>query len=372
MIDYIEIRGTDLNIIGIIDVAKSIIWRSVYYGVGDFEIYAPATRTNIELLQIDRFVTRPDNLEVGIIENINITNTEQDGRMIIVTGRFAKSILDRRHIYQLSGSTNKATILRGNVETNVRTLVLNNAIACPFDSKRNISILELGALANIPSQIVDENGNLAEKQVTYENLLTYTDGVLEEYGIGARCTLGGYKLKYGIYIGADRSANNASGNIPVIFSREFDNLIESDYMYSTTAYKNAALIGGTGEGIERYYSMIGTQYKGLQRRETFIDAATISKTYKDENDAEQTYSDSVYKTMIDAKGKQDIAPLEIIETFSGAIDVTNGNYVYGRDFGIGDIVTIQDKEINKYVNVRIREATEAQDESGYTVEVNYQ
>jgi hypothetical protein len=86
----------------------------------------------------------------------------------------------------------------------------------------------------------------------------------------------------------------------------------------------------------------------LQRREIFIDASSINKKYKDESDVEQTYTDEQYKTMLDAKGKQDIAPLVITETFNGTLDVTNGNYIYGRDFALGDVVTVQNNNIGKY------------------------
>lgn len=372
MIEYVEIRNAETSIIGIIDTAKSIIWHSVYFGVGDFEIYVTATPEMVNLLTVGAYVTRPDNREVGIIESIVIGETEEDGKTIIASGRFAKSILDRRLIYNLTGNSNKATILSGNVENAVRQVVKDNAIACEFDGNRNIDLLILGAVAGIPHKIVSETGEEARKQVSYGNLLTYTDGVLEEYGIASTCILEDGKLQYIVYSGTDRSADNSSGNIPVIFSREFDNLTSSEYAYDESAKKNVALIGGAGEGVERFYSLIGENTKGLQRRETWIDAASISRTYKDENDVEQSYSDADYKEMLDTKGKQDIAPLVATETFSGQIDISNGNYIYGRDFSLGDIVTVQDNAIGKYVNVRIRESTEVQDENGYNVEVNYQ
>ena len=372
MIEYVEIRGSDTEIIGIIDVARSIIWRSVYCGVGDFEIYAQATPEVIDLLRVGRYVTRPDNAEVGVIENTNIATSEQDGTMIIASGRFVKSMLDRRIIYNLSGSSNAAPILSGNVENAVRVVVANNAIACPFDNKRNIPLLALGDLANIPSIIVDNDGNAAQKQVSYENLLTYTDGVLEEYGLAATCKLSGGKFQYVIFQGIDRSVDNTNGNIPIIFSKEFDNLTTSEYSYNTTTEKNVALIGGEGEGIERFYSLVSGSEAGLQRREIFIDASSISKKYKDASNAEKTYTDAEYKAMLDAKGKQDISPLVATESFNGTIDATNGNFIYGRDFALGDIVTVQDNYLGIYANVRVREATEVQDANGYTVELNYQ
>jgi hypothetical protein len=371
MIEYVEIRGSDTDVIGIVDTAKSIIWHSVYFGVGDFEIYAPVTPEVVELLKVGRYVTRDDNAEVGIIESVVIADNEQDGATITASGRFVKSILDRRIIYTLSGSSNKATILSGNVETAVRKVVKDNAISCAFDNKRNIALLALGDLLNTALKIVDANGNAAEKQVTNENLLTYTDGVLEEYGLGATCILRNGAFLYTIYAGVNRSTDNTGGNMPIIFSREFDNLNASTYSYDTTAEKNVALIGGEGDGVERFYSLVAGSEADLQRRETWVDASNIKKKYKDDSDKEQTYTDAQYKAMLDTKGKQDLTPLTASEAFDGVIDITNGNYVYGRDFSLGDIVTIQDNTIGVYVNARIREATEVQDENGYTVEVIY-
>lgn len=371
MIEYIEVRGIDTKVIGIIDTA-AVIWHSYYFGVGDFEIQAPATPAVVSLLKAGHYVTRPETDDVGIIERLYLPENVTDGATITASGRFVKSILERRIIYNLSGNSNKATVLRGNVETAVREVVKNNAIACPFDSKRNMPVLALGAVANIPLRIVDANGNAAEKQVSYENLLKYTDGLLEEYGVGAKCILQNGLFLYTLYVGTDRSANNRDGNMPIVFSKEYDNLISSEYTYDETTEINVALIGGEGEGVQRFYSLLAGAESGLQRREMFIDGSSISKKYKDDNDVEQTYTDAQYKTMLDAKGKQDIAPLVKTETFDGVLDVTNGNYVYGRDFTLGDIVTVQSNNIGKYANVRIREALEYQDQNGYAVEVKYQ
>lgn len=373
-IDYLEIRGADTELLGIIDTAKSIIWHSKYYGVGDFEIYVEATRENVALLQKENFVTRPDDLEVGIIEKINIDDNAQDGKMIIASGRFAKSILDRRHIYKLAGSVNTATILRGNVETEVRRVVLENAISCPFDSSRNMPILELGELSNIPLIIVDEKGAAAQKQVSYENLLTYTDAVLQEYGLGATVILDteARKLRYIIYAGADRSADNAAGNEPIVFSKEFDNLSSSSYQYDATTEKNAALIGGEGEGEERFYSFVAGTQTGLQRRETFVDASSITRTYRDENDEEQLYPDDEYRAMLNTQGTQNLQAAVATESYDGKIDVMNSQWQYNRDFALGDVVTQEDNDLGKYVNVRVLDVLESQDENGYAIEASNQ
>lgn len=373
-IDYVEIRAENTELLGIIDTAKSIIWHSVYFGVGDFEIYAQASPRAVELLQHGNLVTRPDDLEVGIIEKINIAYDPRDGRMITATGRFAKSILERRLIYNLSGTVNTATILRGNVEEEVRRVVLENAISCPFDSRRNIPQLALGDVAGLPHIIVDENGAAAQKQVSYQNLLTYTDELLQEYGLGATVILDedAGVLRYVIYAGTDRSWDNADGNDPVVFGKDFDNLTSSSYEYDAATEKNAALIGGAGEGVERFYSLVAGAQTGLQRREIFVDAASINRTYNDDNDVEQTYSDSEYRAMLNAAGTQQLNSNNATEKFDGAVDIQNSRWRYNRDFALGDIVTTQDEDVGKYVNVRLREVLEVQDENGYSVEANNQ
>lgn len=373
-IDYVEIRSESTELLGIVDTAKSIIWHSVYFGVGDFEIYAQATPKVVALLQHGNLVTRPDDVEVGIIEKINIANDPQDGRMVTATGRFAKSILERRLIYNLSGTVNTPTILRGNVETEVRRVVAENAIACLFDSRRNIPLLALGDVAGLPHVIVDENGNAAQKQVSYQNLLTYTDELLQEYGLGATVILDedAGKLRYVIYAGNDRSWDNSAGNDPIVFSEQYDNLTSSTYEYDAATEKNVALIGGAGEGVERFYSLVAGTQTGLQRRELWVDAASLNRTYKDDSDVEQTYSDSEYRAMLNAAGMQQLNANRVKEIFDGAIDLQNSRWQYNRDFALGDIVTTQDDDIGKYVNVRLRAVLEVQDENGYSIEANNQ
>jgi hypothetical protein len=373
-IDYVEIRDEYTNLLGIVDTAQSVIWRSVYFGVGDFELYVQATPDIIELLQAGRLVTRPDDLEVGIIEKINIENNQQDGMMLTVSGRFAKSILERRLIYNLSGNANTPTILRGNVETEVRRVIEENAINCPFDSRRNIPQLALGALNYLPQVIVDENGEDAQKQVSFQNLLTYTDELLQEYGLGSTVILDkdAGLLRYVIYEGVDRRWGNVTGFEPILFSKDFDNLTSSSYAYDETPEKNFALIGGAGEDAERFYSVVAGWQEGLQRRELWVDASSLNRTYKDDSDVEHTYSDSEYSAMLQADGAQKLAAQKTAEHFDGSIDIQNSRWQYNQDFTLGDIVTMQDDEIGKYIDVRLLEILEVQDENGYSIEATTQ
>lgn len=380
MIDYVEIRNGHRQLIGIVDNATSVIWGSEYYGTGRFEIYVRATAQTAKLLEVENYVTRPNDVNIGVIENVNITWTPQEGRMIIASGRFAKSILDRRVIYSLSGTSVKPTVLGGEVQMAVRHLVRSNIIASS-QAYRNVSFIKLGEYSNIHKLIVDEEGKAAMLQARFEGLLSYTDSLLRDYHLGAymRLDRDTRNLLYNVYEGKDRSMGNTAGNAPVIFSQEFDNLLSSNYTHQDTAFKNTALIGGEGEGLEQFCVLIGGSNMGLARREVFVDAKSQGKTYTEETtneageavEVERTYTDAEYTALLKAHGHQDLTQRQIVETFTGEVDVMNSDKVFGVDFWIGDIVTIYDTHLSAYINTRILTATEVQDENGYKLAITY-
>lgn len=377
-IEYVEIRAKDTRqVIGILDTAKSIIWKAEYSGVGEFEIYITATPEHVEMLKEDNYVTRPDRDECGIIEKIEKTTDPRDGAMIAVSGYFAKSILNRRVIYNatLKGTgynyywSCNASILSGNVETAVRNLIYTNAINAS-DANRNITEIYwtdddiTGLSETIIIDATEETTENAEKQVTYKYLQEYSDSVLQEYGLGSKMWLDRdlLKFRYKIYKGVDRSRNNTGGNIPLIFSQEFDNLAESNYTFDKSEYKTTALIGGEGEGTERKCAFSYAWIAGLERRETFVDAS-------DQTQEEQTIE--TYRKQLEARGQQTISELKPVETFDGTLDITNSNYIYREDYDLGDIVTIEDKQIGKYIDTRIISVTEVQDDDGYNIDIEY-
>lgn len=370
MISQVYVLDSTRTLIGIVDAAKSIIWNAEYYGTGDFEIYAPANDAALQNLVVGNYITRADRDEVGIIEKIDIAFEPTTGLMITASGRFAKSILDRRLIYSLSGNTATPVISSGNLETAVRNLV-NICIINPTDSNRKINYIQLGAVAGITDVIVTSSGDNGDTQTTYQNLLEYTDKLLHKYQCGAKMTLNSSKnFLYAVYKGADRSSGNTEGNTPIIFSQEFDNLLSSDFSSDETNLKNWALIGGEGEGIARFYTTMGTS-SGDSRREVFIDASSQSR--KQEVDGQEVeFTDAEYTAMLETAALTKMAEYIVLTTFQGAVDVTHSPFEYGIDYNIGDRVTVQDNKIGILMNTRIVKVTEVQDDSGYSINVEFE
>ena len=374
MIEYLEVRNSNREIIGILDDFQSIIWETNYYSTGAFEVYLQAVPQYINVLQIGNYVTRPDDENIGIIENINVEYSEEFGKMIAASGRFAKSILDRRIIYNASGNTTgklsiSPVISSGLVETAVRKLVTDHIISSP-QTARNISFITLGELQGITKKIVDESGKNTQVQTSFGNLLEYTDEMLHSYELGAKMVFDRetLQLKYTVYEGKDRSRNNTQNNLPIIMSQEYDNFFSSRYEKNTTQIKNTALIGGEGEGADRFCTMIGTNAVGLNRREVWIDASAQSKTYE-LNGEQKQYTDDEYLALLKSAGTQTIADYQTTEIYDGELNINA--LTYKTDFNVGDIITVEDNELNIYINPRIIAVIENQNESGYSISISY-
>ncbi|MBO7066363.1 MAG: hypothetical protein J6W40_01935, partial [Alphaproteobacteria bacterium] len=74
---------------------------------------------------------------------------------------------------------------------------------------------------------------------------------------------------------------------------------------------------------------------------------------------------------LQAIGAQDLAGVPIQQTFDGEININNSVFKYKTNFNLGDIVTIQDNDINLYINTRLIEIIETQDENGYNINAKY-
>lgn len=334
----IYVLNKSLEKIGVIDEYTSLIWTKRYYTAGDFELYVPASAALFELLQEDFYLQRTDDDRAMIIETIQLQTDAEEGNYIIVSGRSVESILARRVIWN-------QTILNGTVENAIRQVITENCIS-PADTARKINGLELAA----PSGFSE----ILQQQTRGDVISEWLETVCRTYGYGWKITINDGRFIFSIFKGTDRTYGNAAGNPFVVFSPDFDNLINSNYMKDKQNYKNTALILGEGEGTARKSAVVGTA-EGLERYEIYVDARDISSN----NGA---ISEGEYNNLLSERGKQRIAEQAITTAFDGEID-GNGIYTYKKDFDIGDIVQIKN-DYGIEAKSRIVEIIENDDESG--------
>lgn len=334
------ISNTNFENIGLIDNAVSVIWDTNYYEAGRFEIYVSSNEKNLSLLKTDFYVSRKDDEYVGIIESINITGDVESGEYITASGRFLLSILDRRIVWS-------QTQLGTTVENGIRNLITASAIS-PIDSDRKIDNLELGIAKRFTERL--------DKQITGKNLLAETTEICQSVSIGQKINLVNGKFQFNLYKGVNRSYSQ-SENPHVVFSDKYDNLLKSNYTYDKTSLKNVCLVAGEGEGLER---KTATAYvgkpKGLDRREMYADARNASSN-------NGNISDTEYYAALTEQGNEELAKTLITEVFEGEVEISN-QYKYRVDFNIGDIVTIENSKWGIFINTRIIDIIESEDENG--------
>lgn len=342
----------DLQPVMPIDFADSVLWFKKYNELGEAELYLQCDEDIFSLFRDDYYLFRYDDDMFCEIKNIKLDENPEEGDYLTVTAVDGANMLSGRIVWN--------TIDFSGTVANFIKRVLTENIINPADSSRKIA------------NFVIDDSNFSEftetinKQCTHDDILQLIISTCKAYNYGFRLSL---DVDIGCFVfrlfkGKDRS--KTTGESYVEFSKEYANIISTNYEYDKGTKKNFVLIGGQGEGDERAYATIGTA-TGKNRLELFVDARDISKTYKDENDVEQTYTDEEYEALLIERGMTKLAEYMATEKFSGEVDATD-SYIYKEDYDIGDIVAVK----NSYgitAAARITGIDECEDnDNGYSVE----
>lgn len=320
------VLNTDFESIAVIDTYESMIWTDRYNAYGDFEIFYAMEESLLQYIKEDNYLWLKDSDHTMIIEDIKINADTEEGNRLVVTGRSLESILERRIIWG-------QRIFSGNLQNAIETM-LNENIISPSIADRKIAnfIFVRSTDPKITSLTIDN-------QYTGDDLYTIIKGLCEENNIGFKIVLtDDNQFAFSLYAGVDRSYDQTE-NPYVVFSPNFENIINSNYFSSKANYKNVTLVAGEGEGASRKTTVVGSA-SGLNRRELFTDARDISSDTDD-----GTLSDAEYTVQLQTKGLKNLADHIITTAFEGEVEVTR-LFKYGEDFFIGDIVQIA----NEYGN----------------------
>lgn len=333
------ILDREFKAVAIIDFFESFLWIERYNFFGDFEIYAEILPSLLIYAQRGYYIQIKESDRLMILEDFEIKTDYDIGNKIIITGRSLESMLDRRIIWD-------QTILSGTFQDGIKQLI-DEAIIAPKDPKRKINnfIFKKSDDPEITKLKVDA-------QFTGTNLYTTIASLCESYEVGFKITKNdNNQFVFELYTGKDRSFAQTV-NPYVIFSPEFDNIVNSSYQESDKPMKTVTLVAGEGEGIERrtYSAYSDENASGLDRREMYTDARDISsETYEDGSTEIDFNRDPIlltedeYNALLELRGLEDLAQNTFIKNFDGQIE-QGVRVTYGVDIGMGDIVQV----VNEY------------------------
>ena len=321
----IRIYDADLNFIGLLENQTSLLWRRKYYEPGEFELCAPITGYNIALFKLGRLVWFRGAVDAGIIESLSLKQAS-DENQIVASGRFLPAYMDRRLIKQTLNFS-------GTVENAMRQL-LSGVVAIP-----HVSLEE-------PHGYTER----VEFQATYKNLLAYEEKLAQyaNYGIRFRPNFTEKTITFEIFQGLDHSKSQHDRS-RVIFSERYDNLKEVTYLDNDQLLKNVVYVGGQGEGSARTVVIVGdNESRGLERRELFVNATDISP---------DDITTAEYLAALRQRGEEALAENARAKSFE-CVTEPSINFVYGRDYDLGDIVTVEKADWGISEELRITELTE--------------
>lgn len=374
------ILNRDFDAVALIDAFESFIWTDRYNTYGDFEYYAPIDMQPIDEFQKDYYLYNRNSDRLMIIEDISIDTDSEKGTFLTVSGRSLESILDRRCVWY-------RTTLSGNLQNGIKKLLDENCIS-PQNNARKIPNLRFKIST-------DPRVTALELEADYygETLYDIISDVCALHELGFRISYDGTKwMDFELYYGKDRSYDQ-DVNPWVVFSPDFENLSESSYFSSNSMLKTAALVMGSenNEAGQVVLEVTGVEASGLDRRETAVNASSISTPNAEVNEdaiRERGQTNGWTETQIQAQinkekqqalavstedyyqqleqaGYENLAETYVTESFEGEIDATR-QYVYGRDFFLGDVVQIRN-EYGFEAHSRITEVVQCHDLSGETI-----
>lgn len=346
--------NSDLEIVDGIEVFQSMIWTEKYHEIGDFELYIPASMQSLKLYTeaakkhyyIVRAADTQDlkKIPAMMVESVELDDTYSNGDGLIIKGHQIKNLLYSRVI----ASTKEIV---GNIQDELFRLVDDNAISTEYE--RVIPKLTLG----------DKLTNLGETFTNYPTEGEYLSTIISracadnKMGWDIHINFVDKRLVFSLQKGVDRSHSqegpSEKHNPYVVFSVPYNNLVKTTYQLDTYNYRNVAIVTSDYNVLDDKDQITVKQYKstakpykldknptGLERQEIYIKGNSPSP------------ADGVTNILALSKTLETTARTKLEEyksktKINGEI-AHNIGHEYGRDYFMGDLVTIQNEYGHSY------------------------
>lgn len=361
----VAVLDENFNTIYVIDDYISLLWVERYYEAGEFElVMAPKENFLDDMYRRVRdiaYLRIRDSDRVMILDTIEITTDPETGGRLKLTGKSLEIILDRR-IYWEGFKLWKSQEL-----SSFLWYCLQYNVTAPTDPARKIPNFRYSE-KNWPS--MGKHALTTMKEYSSETIYEMISEQCKFSKYGFKVILASDNwFEFVLYKGVDRTPKGSQSNY-VIVSPKYDNLSESNYLSSSSDYRNTALIEAKGQAENERIFKVKTKgdltYSGLARREVYTDGTDISWNRKDytglDSDNKNLLTNEEFQAMMFEAGATTLEEHTHIVAFEGIIE-PNVSFVYGEDYNLGDIVYIVDK-YGAEGSGRITEVTKSYNASG--------
>jgi len=336
----IRIFDKDVNLIAEVDAYQSLSFERKLFTSGVFKIKLNRGSKCAHEFKRNRLISVGNTgKKVGIIKQIqhNISNNDS---MLEITGLELKGRFLQRVTIPTTASEFQS-FTQKEAETIIKDVVTQNCVTnFPF--------------SNLNVTVDQARGAKFDYTTRYKPLESEIERIarLSELGTSLQLNFATKKWDFDIIEGRDLTSTGGAIN-PVIFAYEYDNIQSQYYTESDFNSINYAIVGGSGDGVDRVIVETGTSDTDIDLYIGFVEAGNLSAT--DE---------------LTARGEETISKLKPIQSFNCDI-LPVSNYEYEVDYDLGDFVTLQDREIEVSVDKQIEGITEYYDKTGFKITVDF-
>ena len=354
----LRVFDTTLEPLGIVDEIASLLWTIKYFDVGTFNLLAPVTDNNSNLLSMGNIIVKHDGKKEvedgsgGIwrraaqIMYVHITKDERGQEQIEAQGFMLSKWLSKRVV-------TPQLVTTATCQQIISTLVANNCGA-NATTKRKFTQFTALTQADLGGSSVDYSNEL------YVDLGSEVKDVAVSGKLGYDILVNERDKLYGFYLykGDDLTAGNSAGNPPCIFSRDFDNVNGQEYEDSIESYKNFTYVQGAADeqGAQPVVTVDGGNKTGLELNEVFIDASDISRSYES-GGTSVPIPLNTYLAMLRTRGATELENYGERMNFVSTIN-TASNLRFKEDFNLGDRITCLERSWGLRIDARITEVQE--------------
>lgn len=356
----IKVLSQDFELLDEIDTYTSLRFKRSWQSYGEFELHVVGYNNN---LSISNYIMLDNNTDkVGIIKSLNTSLTTR-GVETIAKGYHLNGIMTQRIVLPYEESANHGYFcvpkqVEGVATESVsaETIIKAFVRACfPYDTSdpRSIGLY-------IPENL--HRGMYTVWLSRYEQLDEVLQKVCEYTDVGYRVYLDllNKRLACDLLEGVDRSSGQSENN-RVIMSQNFESINSLNWIIDTTKEKNVVYAGGAGEDENRLVLAVTNKKEmptGLNRTEVFSDCGTLEVA---ETDEAISLEEEAKHKLLDYKSQESMT----------AENNLSGSFIYGKDFDLGDLVTVADSTINKMEDKRITEIEECYEARALSVKLTF-
>jgi len=312
------------ELIGLSPVYSRFVWTRRFARAGEFRLETHFCSELFRELAIGNVIYKRDTDEAAIIEHRSVIQTANDELLLVVAGRHLSSILDRR-VFSFEGEIGVGELLRHIINTNfLAGAGANRSMA--GDGFRFI-------MGNLPNTIIS---------VEYRNQNVYNaiSTLCAEHGLG-------FKVRFRPTERTLEFMFVQTNETDAIFSKEFANVIEQNYIDDIERYRNVVY-------IDDQFVHNDTLFRGFERREIAIAAPRGS--------GEMTYFLQSARDALHENRK--------IQVLSSTINPHSEQFVYQKDWDIGAMVTSRSADLGFMERELVSEIVEIYGEEGLSLVVN--